>query len=144
MSVALGTSDSAAQSVDEFVAAPGCSTAVAAGPVLSKVATSFVPVALGEPFGIAIAPVSHDAFVASRTGSIVEYAMNSLDLRAVQTDTFGASQSHRIPIDGTSPVGLSLSPDGKYLVAASESDSRLTGKSAISNDDRDPADYSRR
>jgi DNA-binding beta-propeller fold protein YncE len=120
-SAALDTTGSAAQTAGASVAAPGCSTAVAAGPVLSGVATSFAPVALGQPFGIAIAPGSHDAFVASPTGSIIEYAMRSLELHSVQTDAFGASQTGTAPVVGTSPVGLALSPNGKYLVAAAGS-----------------------
>jgi DNA-binding beta-propeller fold protein YncE len=121
MSVAVASPMAAATQSTVAAAPPECSTAVAGGPDLSDVRTSFVPVALGEPFGIAIAPKSDYAFVASPTGSIVEYAMRSLDLRVIQTDTFGTPQPHQAPIGGTSPVGLALSPNGKYLVAAAKS-----------------------
>jgi DNA-binding beta-propeller fold protein YncE len=76
---------------------------------------------LGEPFGVAIAPKSNYAFVASATGSIIQYVVSSLDLRAVRTDTFGTPQPHEAPIDGVSPLGLALSPNGKYLIAAAQS-----------------------
>lgn len=122
MSPALALSGAtAAQGTVQPVAAPECSTAVASGHALSGVATSFVPVALGEPFGVAIAPQSNYAFVASPTGSIVQYAMSSQALRVVRTDTFGTPQLHEAPIGGASPLGLALSPNGKYLIAASRS-----------------------
>jgi DNA-binding beta-propeller fold protein YncE len=122
MSVALTPAEAnAAQDTVEPVVAPGCSTAVASGRVLSGVATSFVPVALGEPFGVAVAPQGNFAFVASPTGSIIQYAMSSLELRAVRTVTFGTPQPHGAPIGGATPLGLALSPNGKYLIAASQS-----------------------
>jgi DNA-binding beta-propeller fold protein YncE len=119
MSVALAASGAAAERVTTPLA-PGCSIAAADGPALSNVMTSFVPV-VGEPFGIAITSKSNYAFVASPTGSIIEYAMKSVDLRSVQTDTFGTVRPHQAPIGGTSPVGLALSPNGRYLVAAADS-----------------------
>jgi DNA-binding beta-propeller fold protein YncE len=93
---------------------------VAAAPSLGGVDTSFVPV-LGSPFGVAIVGKSNDAFVASPTGSIIEYSISNSVPRLVQIDTFGTVQPHQAPIGGTSPAGLAVTPDGRYLVAAAES-----------------------
>jgi DNA-binding beta-propeller fold protein YncE len=109
-----------AQSTGTSVAVPGCSTAVAAAPSLSGVDTSYVSV-LGAPFGIAIVHNSNSAFVASQTGSILEYAINSSMPHLIQIDTFGTPEPHQAPIGGTSPAGLALTPNGRYLVAAARS-----------------------
>jgi DNA-binding beta-propeller fold protein YncE len=122
MSVVLSPSGaSGAQGAVEPVMAPGCSTSVAPGRDLSGIATSFAPVTLGEPFGVVVAPQSDDVFVASPTGSIIQYSLNSLELRAVRTASFGKPQPHAAPLGGASPLGLALSPNGEYLIAASQS-----------------------
>jgi DNA-binding beta-propeller fold protein YncE len=114
------SSGAGAQSTGTSVAVPGCSTAVAAAPSLSGVDTSFVSV-LGAPFGIAIVHNSNYAFVASQTGSILEYSINSSIPHLVHVDTFGTPEPHQAPVGGTSPAGLALTPNGRYLVAAASS-----------------------
>jgi len=82
--------------VPDAVGVPGASTAVAAAPSLTGVDTNFVSV-LGAPFGIAITPNSHDAFVASPTGSLLEYSLDVSIPHLVRIDTFGTPQPHRAP-----------------------------------------------
>ncbi len=104
------------------VAVPGCSTAVAAAPSLGGVDTKFTSV-LGSPFGIAIAHEGNFAFVASPTGSLLEYSIASPIPRLVRIATFGTIEPHRAPVGGASPAGLALSANGRYLVAAAGSGS---------------------
>ena len=82
------------------------------GTGLTGVDTNFVSV-LGAPFGIAITPNSHDAFVASPTGSLLEYSLDASIPHLVRIDTFGTPQPHRAPTSGASPSGLALTPNGR-------------------------------
>jgi DNA-binding beta-propeller fold protein YncE len=132
LGIACNTPDAGAQSAGTSVAVPGCSTAVAAAPSLGGVDTSFVSV-LGAPFGIAIDHSSNYAFVASQTGSILEYSIRSSIPHLVQIDTFGTPEPHQAPIGGTSPAGLALTPNGRYLVAAARSGAIVVNVNRLEN-----------
>ena len=85
---------------------PGCTTAVAASPALDSVDTAMV----GVPgaFGVAVTPNGHWVFVAG-TGSVqVLRAAGSLAPVPVRS----------IPVTPGEPLGETISPDGRYLLAA--------------------------
>jgi len=88
------------------VPAPGCSTAVTSAPTLHNYETKFVS-ALGAPFGVATSHNGRFAFVA---GEFLEvYSLASATPALVREDSF-ADESFS---------GLALSPNGRYLIAAS-------------------------
>lgn len=101
--------------------APPCSTAAATAPVLSNVATTFSSGPL-EPFGVATSSKSHSALVADASGAIYVYSLRSSTPTITKVDSFRVSESDGIPPQpGVSPLGLALTPDGRYLIAASGS-----------------------
>ena len=102
---ATATPDSA-QLDHAGLAAPGCSTAVARAPTLHNYETKFVS-ALGEPFGVA---TSHNGTFAFVAGEFLQvYSLASATPALVREDSFGDE-----PFSG-----LALSPNGRYLIAAS-------------------------
>jgi DNA-binding beta-propeller fold protein YncE len=111
---------SPALAVSSSVPAPGCSTAVATGPALSTVATSFVT-GSEAPFGVAIAADGKRAFVADASGAIVVYSLESVTPKLEVVDSFRVNRDGQPappPLGGISPLGASLTPNGRYLVAA--------------------------
>ena len=85
---------------------PGCTTAVAASPALDSVDKAMVGVQ--GAFGVAVTPDGHWVFVAG-TGSVqVLRAAGSLAPVPVRT----------IPVTPGDPLGETISPDGRYLLAA--------------------------
>ncbi len=119
LGVSCTAPEAGAQPTGTHLAVPPCSTGVASAPNLGGVDTSFVPVN-GAPFGVAFVDKSN-AFVASPTGSVIEYAISDSIPHLVRIDTFGTVQPHDAPTGGTSPTGLALTPNGRYLVAAAGS-----------------------
>jgi len=86
--------------------APGCSTAVAPAPTLHNYGTKFVSTP-GAPFGVATSRNGRFAFVAGEFLQV--YSLASATPALVREDTF-ADESF---------FGLALSPNGRYLAAAS-------------------------
>jgi DNA-binding beta-propeller fold protein YncE len=87
---------------------PPCSTAAAPAPNLTGVTPAFVTTPGSEPFGVAISPNSQDAFVGEAGGPLAVYSLASIAPKLVRADSAGVS----------SLLGLALSRDGRYLVAA--------------------------
>jgi len=92
------------------LAAPGCSTATAASPALGSVAAAMLRVS-GSPFGVAATSDGHWAFVA--VAGPRAPAVDVLRLGGSGAPTLVRS----IPVPGM-PLGETLTPDGKYLLAA--------------------------
>jgi DNA-binding beta-propeller fold protein YncE len=88
------------------LASPGCSTATAASPALGSVRTAMAGVS-GNPFGVAVPPGGGWAFVGVGGSIEVWHATGS-----GAPVLFG-----NIPVPGGA-VGLTISPDGQYLLAA--------------------------
>jgi DNA-binding beta-propeller fold protein YncE len=86
---------------------PPCSTAVARTPMLKAVATRFVsgPV---SPFGVAVSRDNGHVVVADANGGLFLYSLTSSALTRERSE----------PLGGQEPLGLALTPNGRYLVAA--------------------------
>jgi DNA-binding beta-propeller fold protein YncE len=120
--VAYGAQQADAGSTPASISVPGCSTAVAPGPELAGVETSFLsgPVV---PFGVAISSDSKSAFVSDAYDAIYMFSLTPGPPTVEKVDAFRLTDLQRyfqepgIP----SPLGLALTPDGRYLVAASAS-----------------------
>ena len=103
----------------------GCSTAVAAAPILAQVDTRFVT-GLLEPFGVAFASDSRHLFVDSLFNPSAG-AFNSTPYRDDSgVSLYSADDSALTPLRvGTFPsgslVGMAVSPNGRTLVAANDS-----------------------
>ena len=93
---------------------------MAAGPALPAVGTAFVS-GPEEPFGVAISADGKTAFVADASGAIVVYSLASTTPTLEEVDGFRPDRSDQPappPLGGVSPLGLSLTPNGRYLIAA--------------------------
>jgi DNA-binding beta-propeller fold protein YncE len=115
-----GAMASQASAASTNISPPGCSTAVASAPALSNVATVFSTDAW-LPFGVAISADSKTAFVADASGAIVLYPLASSTLTGGRVDSFrvnGKADQLGSAVSGISPLGLALTPNGRYLVAA--------------------------
>jgi DNA-binding beta-propeller fold protein YncE len=88
-------------------ATTGCSTAVAPAPTLSTVQTRFIPGPI-EPFGVAISPDSGHAFVTDAVGALYGYTISQSGLVSERVGSFR----------NQSLLGLALTRDGRYLIAA--------------------------
>jgi DNA-binding beta-propeller fold protein YncE len=99
---------------------PRCTTASASAPALGRSRISMTGVG-GRPFGIAVTPDGRWVFVASPTGGIgVLRTGTRLTLARTIHAGFGpADYVGAIPL-GLAPVGLAVSPDGRWLYATSE------------------------
>jgi DNA-binding beta-propeller fold protein YncE len=90
-----------------------CSTRVASAPRLGQVSTALVAVA-GAPFGVVTAARGHWAFVSAPggpAGSVAVYQTESAAPRLVRA----------IPLPSSAqPLGEALTPDGRYLLVASQ------------------------
>jgi len=86
---------------------PGCSTAVASAPLLNNVPTHFVS-GPAAPFGAAVSPDSRHVFVADASGRLFVYSMS---LASLHSQVVGSYPQQSL-------VGLALTPDGRYLIAA--------------------------
>jgi DNA-binding beta-propeller fold protein YncE len=86
---------------------PPCSTAEAPAPMLHDATTRFVsgPVA---PFGVAVSRDNRHVVVADAHGGLFLYSLTSSKLTAERSEHLG----------GQSPLGLALTPNGRYLIAA--------------------------
>jgi len=104
---AAGTSSAGALTTSSPNSLPPCTTAVASAPTLGHVQTHFVsgPV---SPFGVAITSDSAHAFVADSAGALFVYSLTSTTLKAETKGSF----------PGQSFLGLALTPNGRFLVAA--------------------------
>jgi DNA-binding beta-propeller fold protein YncE len=119
--VAYGAQQADAGSTPASISVPGCSTGVAPGPDLTNVETSFLsgPVV---PFGVTISSDSKSAFVADASGAIYVYSLTSGAPTIDKVDSFRLTEQQRYFREpGISPLGLALTPSGRYLVAASAS-----------------------
>jgi DNA-binding beta-propeller fold protein YncE len=96
------------------VAVPGCSAASAPGPQLPAGLTGLSPVP-GDPFGVAATADGHWSFV-----SLVPNGSGGAI--GVFADTGSASPRlvRQIPVSGQ-PLGVTLTPGGRYLLAANGS-----------------------
>ena len=103
---------------------PGCSTVTAPGPVLTRVDTAMTAVP-GRPFGIAESPDGRWTFAAlTGTGNGGAGA-----LAVFRNAATGAPvPARRVPVPRGLPLGVTISRDGRYLVAADE----LSGAAVIS------------
>ncbi len=102
---------------DRALLSPGCSTATAKSPLLSGVSTAMVPV-LGNPFGVAVTPDGRWAFVAD--GGSIDVLRTGSPLAPVKVATIPV-QVTTAPAGtvGVGPLlGETLTPDGRYLLAA--------------------------
>jgi DNA-binding beta-propeller fold protein YncE len=125
----LSTSPAGAAAIQ----APGCSTTVAAAPDLTDVGTDFVG-GPEEPFGVAITADGRTGFVADASGAIVVYSLNGATPTLEEVDAFRTERSGQAappPFGGVSPLGLSLTPDGRYLVAAEGSGADVFSVAAL-------------
>jgi DNA-binding beta-propeller fold protein YncE len=94
---------------DRALLSPGCATATAKSSLLSNVSTAMVHVP-GGPFGVAVTPDGRWAFVA--LGVSIEVLRTGPSLAPVTVAT--------IPVLGD-VAGETLTRDGRYLLAASDS-----------------------
>ena len=93
-----------------------CSTRVASAPRLGQVSTALVAVA-GEPFGVVTAPRGHWAFVSAPGGSA-----SGGSVAVYQTGSAVPRLVRAIPLPAAAlPLGEALTPDGRYLLVASQS-----------------------
>jgi DNA-binding beta-propeller fold protein YncE len=92
-------------------ALPACSTSAAAAPNLSTVKTAFAPVPGGSPFGVAISPDNRFAFVAGLAEPLSVYSLALGGPAHVGTVSIGDAQT----------AGVTLTRDGRYLLAADDS-----------------------
>ncbi len=90
----------------------GCSTAVAAAPVLSTVPRAFVAVS-GHPFGVATTPDGGWSFVDLLGGHVAVFSDAGFAPQAVRTIALPR---------GADAVGDSLTRDGRYLLVADGGD----------------------
>lgn len=112
-----GSSPSARPAVPRRTGGPSaCSTRVAAAPRLGQVATGLVTVA-GEPFGVVTAARGHWAFVSATNGS---GGGGSVDVYQTGSAVPRLVRSISLP-SATLPLGEALTPDGRYLLVASQS-----------------------
>ncbi len=120
----------------------GCSTAAASAPPLSGVGTHFA-FNLLTPFGVAFSSDGSRAFVAVLTnqgvrqpsigpgranGGIEEYDVTPTGLISERLGTIGSQE----------PLGLSLTPNGRYLVAAEGSGATVLSVARV-EDTKDPS-----
>jgi DNA-binding beta-propeller fold protein YncE len=100
-------SDAGVPATQAVVSPPGCATSTAPASKLKGVEARFIS-GLGEPFGVAVSRNSEHAFVADAAGRLYVY---SLESRGLVAERVGA-------LPGEEPLGLTLTPNGRYLVAA--------------------------
>ena len=120
----------------------GCSTATASAPALSSVDTHFA-INLLTPFGVAFTSDGSHAFVAVLTNQGVQqpsigpgHADGAIDEYEVKPSGL---VSERMGIIGSQePLGLSLTPNGRYLVAAEGSGATVLSVARI-EERRDPS-----
>ena len=104
------------------LASPGCSSATAAGPALGSVRSAMLEMGRG-PFGVAVTPDGRWAFVAL-TGAMggAAGAVGVLRLGTGGGPPAGPAvklvRTVSLPV---SPVGATITPDGKYLLVAAGS-----------------------
>jgi len=103
-----GASDAGAGLIRPTVAVPICSTAPARAPMLPRVTTTFVSAPEGSPSGVAVSKDNKYAFVAEAYGFLRTYSLASATPTLVSSET----------VKGARLVGLTLTPDGRYLVGA--------------------------
>ncbi len=124
LALGVGVGDSATAVADpmaETLPALGCSTMVATAPVVSGAKITFLTGPL-EPFGVATSSDSKSAFVADASGAIYVYSLRSATPTVERVDSFRVTETDGIPPQsGVSPLGLALTPNGRYLIAASGS-----------------------
>jgi DNA-binding beta-propeller fold protein YncE len=96
------------------LAAPGCGTATAASPALGSVSAAMLPVS-GSPFGVAATADGRWAFVAVTGPRAGTPSIDVLRLAGSRAPTLVRS----IPVPGV-PLGETITPDGKYLLAADD------------------------
>jgi DNA-binding beta-propeller fold protein YncE len=119
----------------------GCSTATAGAPRLSGVGTHFA-FNLLTPFGVAFSSDGSRAFVAVLTNQGVRQPSFGSGHADGAIDEFDVNPtglvSERLGIVGSQePLGLSLTPNGRYLVAAEGSGARVLSIARI-EDTKDP------
>ena len=113
VTVALGAavtgcgSGSARTSPQRTVAAPACSTAVAAQPRLLSVRTVFLSTG-GSPFGVVTAPSGSWAFMAT-----LGHGIDVLSDRALVPTVV-----HQVALPGDAAVGETITRDGRLVLAA--------------------------
>jgi DNA-binding beta-propeller fold protein YncE len=99
----------------------GCSTTVAAAPELSNVAIGYLSGPI-VPFGVAMSADSRFAFVVDSAGALFVYRLSSSPPRLETADRFYSPGSRQyqavLPALDLSPIGLAITPNGHYLVAA--------------------------
>ncbi len=96
----------------------GCSTAIAPAPTLDGVRA---PLSSGpiEPFGVAISANSRSGYVADASGAVYVYSLQSPVPAVQDVDSFRVTSVDGIPPrPGVSVLGLALTPNGRYLIAA--------------------------
>jgi len=106
---AAPSSASAVPLPDRALASPGCSTSIAPSPQLSGVRTATTDVP-GNPFGVAVTKDGRWAFVALQQS--IEVLRIGAALAPARVRVVALPQ-------GSMALGLTLTPDGRYLLAAS-------------------------
>jgi DNA-binding beta-propeller fold protein YncE len=116
----VGASASATPSLVSTTVA-GCSTTVAAAPDLSKVGITYLSGPI-VPFGVAMSTNSKFAFVADSAGALFVYRLSSSPPTLEKADLFYSPGGHSyqavLPALDLSPIGLAITPNSRYLVAA--------------------------
>jgi DNA-binding beta-propeller fold protein YncE len=102
---------------DRALLSPGCSAATAKSPLLSGVAAAMVPVS-GHPFGVAVTPDGRWAFVADGGTIDVLRTGSSLTPVEVATTPVQVTTAPAAALGVGSLLGETLTPDGRYLLAA--------------------------
>jgi len=110
--------------------------------MFSNVATAFSGDAL-EPFGVAISSDSKTAFVADGSGAIVVYPLGTT-LQRGRVDSFRVDTRNSLsppPAAGISPLGVALTPNGRYLVAAAGTSVVVFSTAALERKGTDLSDW---
>jgi DNA-binding beta-propeller fold protein YncE len=98
------------------LASPVCSTATAESAELGSVRTAMLGTG-GSPFGVAVTPDGRYGFVAIAGGSAASGGSAVDVLRMAKTVSGRPVLVRSIPVTGT-PLGETITSDGKYLLAA--------------------------
>jgi DNA-binding beta-propeller fold protein YncE len=109
-----GTASAPLTLPDRALPSPGCSTATAKSPLLRGVSTAMVAVP-GNPFGVAVTPDGRWAFVA--LGGSIQVLRTGGSLAPVKVATLP------VPLNASRAgflLGDTLTPDGRYLLAADD------------------------
>src|SRR5580658_4553041 len=99
-----------------------CSSSVAPAPTLPTVHTTFVG-GLPSPFGVAFSSDGHFVFVDSPPAASLPSGSELAVYAPTSSGRLVAKKTDHLP--GTQMLGMSRSPDGRYVVAANQSGAQV-------------------